>query len=142
MAILQRIVRVKQGRPQTVKQHIPYYNEILPSPLVSPQQQSSNVYDLFPAKGKTNPIVLTVHVNKAVLPMELDTETTLSVVSEDKNTYKSIFSDTTYTRETMAILGYIDLQVEYESQVLVFLLTVAKARVQVYLDINGLRKLH
>ena len=82
---------------------------------------------------KTNPIVLTVHVNKAVLPMELDTGASLSVISED--TYKSIFSVTdqlkptdvflrTYTGEALVVLGYIDVQVEYESQALALVLTL------------------
>ena len=47
---------------------------------------------VFPSKGKTNPIVLTVHVNRAVLPIELDTGASLSVISED--IYKSIFNVT------------------------------------------------
>ena len=41
------------------------------------------MYDLFPVKGKTNLIVLTVHVNKAVLSMELDTGASLSLISEN-----------------------------------------------------------
>ena len=61
-------------------------------PPASPQQQCKNVYDLFPVEGKSNPIVLTVCVNKAVLPMELDTGASLSIISED--TYKSISSAT------------------------------------------------
>ena len=60
-------------------------SEIPPSPSVSPQQQGSNLYELleFPVKEKTNPIVLTVHVNKAVLLMELDRGASLSVINED-----------------------------------------------------------
>ena len=56
------------------------------SPAVFPQQQCSNVYDLFPVKGKSNLIVLTVHVNKAVLSLKLDAGAFLSIISED--TYK------------------------------------------------------
>ena len=73
LAILQRICQSKkrhQRRPQKVKPHIPYYYKTLPflqSPSSSPQQQCSNVYDLFLIKCKTNLIVLIVHVNKAVL---------------------------------------------------------------------------
>ena len=145
LAILQRFVAVKQKRyqrkPQEVKPHILYHQthlllmKLQPSPPVSPQQPCSNVYDLFPVKGKTNPIVLTVCVKKAVLPMELDAGASLSLISKD--TYKSVSSVNdklkpidvsllTYTGETLAVLGYVDVQVEYESQALILPLIVVK----------------
>ena len=98
-----------------------------------PQQQCSDRVLPFSSQKQNNPIVLTVHVNKAVLPMELDTGASLSIISED--TYKSICSVTdhlkptcTYTGDTLAVLGYIDVQVEYESQVLILSLIVVKGQ--------------
>ena len=58
------------------------------TPPASPRQPYNNVYDFFSVRGKTNPIALTIHVNMAVLPMELDTGASLSLISEDL--YKSI----------------------------------------------------
>ena len=86
---------------------------------------------------KSNPIVLTVRVNKPVLPMELDTGVLLSIISEE--TYKSISSATdqlkptdvslcTYTGETLTTLGCIDVQVKYESRVLFLPLVVLKGQ--------------
>ena len=71
--------------------HTFYITRLPPSdetPPVSPQQPGNNVYDLFSVKGNTNPIVLTVHVNMTVLPIELETRASLSLISE--YTYKSI----------------------------------------------------
>ena len=78
---------------------------------------------------------MTVCVNKAVLPVELDTGASLSIISED--TYKSISSATdklqptdvslrTYTGETLTAVGCIDVLVQYESQALILPLIVVK----------------
>ena len=117
-------------------QDSPPWNETSSQPA-SPQQQFSNVCDLFPIKGKSNPIIWTVRVNKAVLRMELDPGASVSIISED--TYKSIsIADDqlpptdvclcTYTGETLTTLACVDVQVEYESQVITLPLIVVNGQ--------------
>ena len=77
---------------------------------IEAEDEHFNSY-LFQAPTRILQVVLTVHVNKAVLPLELDTKASLSVISE--GTYKSIFNVTdqptdvslhTYIGEPLAIL--------------------------------------
>ena len=86
-------------------------------------------YSLFHTQGfhRSPPILITPKVNGVDLTIELDTETTLSLISE--KTYKEIFlAETalylqasnaqlkTYTREVIKVLGAIEVEITHNEQ--------------------------
>ena len=111
-----------QSRTLPAKPHFPTHNlDLEPHPLPPPSPDSD--YSLFTFPSKSKPIVITVQVNNATLPMELDTGASLSLISEA--TYKALslpaLSHTdiilsTYTGEKISPLGCIDVKVMYQSQ--------------------------
>ena len=88
-----------------------------------PPPSPDSDYSLFTFPSMSKPIVITVQVNNATLPMELDTGASLSLISEA--TYKALslpaLSHTdiilsTYTGEKISPLGCINVKVMYQSQ--------------------------
>ena len=111
-----------QSRTLPAKPHFPTHTlDLEPHPLPPPSPDSD--YSLFTFPSKSKPIVITMQVNNATLPMELDTGASLSLISEA--TYKALslpaLSHTdiilsTYTGEKISPLGCIDVKVMYQSQ--------------------------
>ena len=76
---------------------------------------------------RTSPICLSMKLNRKEVPMEVDTGASFSVMS--KATYQKVWTEDrppllptttklkTYTGEQLNVLGYIQVQVQYEQQI-------------------------
>ena len=112
--------------------------EVSPPPAFdvepSPHQQRSGTLPVFSLQSKSQPLVTTVHINNKEIPMEVDTGAALSLISEE--TYSSNFSGRilqpikvqlrTYSGERIPVLGSLEVEGEYESQVATLPLLVVK----------------
>ena len=75
-----------------------------------------------------------LEINRKMLVMEIDTGAAISVISRDK--YNKLFSDTslnpstvrlkTYTGEPIPVVGELDVEVKYGSQVCTLSLTIVE----------------
>ena len=100
----------------------------------SPHQERSGTLPVFSLQSKSQPLVTTVRMNNKEIPMEVDTGAALSLISE--GTYSSNFSGRrlqptevqlrTYSGERISVLGSLEVEVEYESQVATLPLLVVK----------------
>ena len=113
---LAKMCRSKQNRMQNIE-------------LQDEVEQEEEVPSILPVhhigKNCTNrPIMVEVKIAGRIVPMEVDTGSVVSIISE--KTYKKRFSDmpltkssillSTYTKEKIAVLGKLTEQVEYEKQ--------------------------
>ena len=105
---------------------------------------------MFTLPGKTRPIVVTVQKQGVDLPMELDTGTSLSLISG--TTYSNLLSTlgpltpfnftlTTYTGEKTFPLGSINIQVNYQSHCASFPLLVVPGDGPTLLGCNWLEEI-
>ena len=87
-----------------------------------PSNEVDNTYTLFTLPGKVKPLVITVNLNGVDVSMELDTGASLSIISEE--TFRSIAQPmdnlqptdialTTYTGESLSIMGIYNVLVCY-----------------------------
>ena len=113
-----------------------------PPPELLPQSRPSHggadTYSLFTLNGHVQPMVVSVKINNQDVLMEVDTGASLSLVNKD--TYE-LFSQRkmaelkptefklhTYTGECLAVLGSVDVLVEYESKVAPLPLVVVEGK--------------
>ena len=115
-----------------------------------PSNKVDNTYTLFTLPGKVKPLVITVNLNGVDVSMELDTEASLSIISEE--TFRSIAQPmdnlqptdialTTYTGESLSIMGTYNVQVCYQSQVHTLPLIVVKGHGPSLFGRNWLEKI-
>ena len=118
-----KVCRSKAKGRQQGKTHQLTREEDLDEP-----DDETGTYSLYSTSSKvTDPIAVTVAVNQAELRMEIDTGASASVISEA--TYQQLWKGNlpplqktsiklrTYTGETLKILGWIQVRVDYQGQV-------------------------
>jgi hypothetical protein len=99
--------------------------EVIPPPVSDvEEQEDSSSFPVYTMHHKSQPLEVTMNVNKNSVVMEVDTGAGLSLVSEE--TYSSFFQSCplkqtsiqlhTYGGQPIRVLGEIDVTVDYQSQ--------------------------
>ena len=131
-----KVCRSKQKpNRQSQVNHVISKDESPPPVATADHQSPADTYSLFTIRGKAQPIVVPVCLNQVELSMELDTGASLSLTTE--TTYRKLSLPgqqpnptticlRTYTKVEVPVIGSVDVEVKYESQVFTLPVIVVK----------------